>query len=188
MADLVDVTSVEVMRSVAGSRGAVVVTLTFAEPTDDARVEYVAAAPPHKNASFSGSCLPYTTVDQAFYGTPNRGQASVRMNRSATIQLVGMPGSFYTGLGTVVVPPTLYVAYHSGGQRRTAAVVLHHGVPFRTLTYPDKRKSAAGAFYDVKFPLARSQEQILYEAAYPADAGLVADAEPRNFWGGKPPL
>lgn len=167
----------------------VTATVTFFEPTDDPVIEFIAPAPSHRNGSFSGSGLPFANAEQAFYETPNAGKVNLTALRTAEIPLKGMPGSFYTGLGTVLVPPTLVVTYRSGGVQKTESVVLAHSIPFRTGTYPNARKAASGGFYDKTFPLARSQEQILYESAYPCPAAGVSRAtEPADFWGGKPPL
>ena len=63
----------------------------------------------------------------------------------------------------------------------TDLLPLGEGTPFRTLTYPAARGSAS--FYDHDHALIRSQEEILYDSAYP-----IADVEPADFWGGRPAL
>ena len=147
-------------------------------PPDGGRVSYIAAAPVGLNSSYSGSGLPFANREQAFYATPNRGTFGVAPDGSFEVGLVP-PNSFYDGLGTVKVPPTLFISYTSGGRPVRSSVVVGGGLPFRALTYPATRSSAT--FYAPEAPFVRSQEEILRASAYPE-----TDAEPADFWGGKP--
>ncbi len=151
---------------------------------DNGVIYYVAAAPPDYRTSYTGSGLPYASPEQAFQGTPNRGKVQVQGN-AATINLL-YPNSFYIGLGTVIVPPTLYLYYKVGGQNKETAIKLSDGVPYRFLTYPMKfTQPRNGAhFYDGMYHLpVRTQEQILRDGGYPAVNKMA-----KNFWGLKPPV
>lgn len=155
---------------------------------DDARIRWMAAAPAVCGAAWAGSGLPHASARSAFEPTPNRGEASVALDGTATLELPARPGAYYVGLGTVRVPPTVYVAYTLGGERVQAALPLDGdggGVPpiaFRSLTWPATR--AGAAFYDVPDRRVRSQEEMLYASAYPS---AVFAREPANFWGARPP-
>lgn len=155
------------------------VTASVDERPDGNTAYYVAAAPPDFRSSFTGSGLPFKDQDQAFYNTPNRGRTAVRADGSFTVKLL-MPNSFYDGsFATTVTPPTLFVFYNVGGDKRRKIIPIGNGVPFRSLTYPNKRLNAS--FYDVESPWVRSQEAILRASAYPCN-----NEEPSNFWGGRP--
>ena len=162
------------------------VTLSLSSAPDDARVEYLAASPPESRSGFSGSGLPFASPRQAFDHTPNRGTVvtSGRDQRTATIVLK-YPNAYYVGLGTVYVPPVLFLSYVSNGARKREAIRLGDGVPFRTLTYPafNTRPRSSCMFYDVGQLPVRTQEEILRASAYP-DKNVM----PPNFWGAKPPV
>lgn len=175
--------------SIQGSTGTITYLNTFdvvvegvIEDTSNIKnktIHYVAAAPADMRASYTGSGLPFTSPEMALQGSPNFG--SVYLNDSKTFKIsLKMPNSYYAGHGSVIIPPTLYLIYHDNANtEKNIAIVLRNSIPFRTLTYPNLRKSAM--FYDVRQPV-RSQESILRASAYPEHA-----AEPSNFWGLRPP-
>lgn len=157
---------------------------TIDDVVDDGRVHYMAAAPPDYRTSYTGSALPFPSYSHAMAKTPNKGVAHIQGD-TLSIQLT-YPNSFYIGLGTVIVPPTVYLFYKSGGKQKEVGVKLSDGVPYRFLTYPMKftapRKGAD--FYDGMHALpARTQEQILRDGGYPATNKMAV-----NFWGLKPPV
>jgi hypothetical protein len=160
------------------------VTITFDEVVDDGVVSYIAPSPPDYRTSFTGSGMPWTNWKQAFENTPNKGTIDVTA-ANATVQIV-YPNSFYSGLGTVIIGPTLYLNYTSGGQERRKAIRLSDGIPYRLLSYPMKftkpRKNVM--FYDGIWDLpVRTQEQILRGAGYPDTNNMSS-----NFWSLKPPV
>ena len=160
------------------------VTIEFEEVVDDGIVSYIAPSPPDYRSSFTGSGMPWTNWKQAFDNTPNKGTIDITA-ANATVKIV-YPNSFYSGLGTVIIGPTLYLNYTSGGQDRRKAIRLSDGVPYRLLSYPMKftkpRKNVM--FYDGIWDLpVRTQEQILLSAGYP-DTNHMSP----NFWGLKPPV
>jgi hypothetical protein len=156
------------------------VRVTLASAPDDGVVRYEAAAPPDFRSSFTGSGLPFANAEHAFENTPNRGTARVGADRALEVRL-RTPNSFYVGLGTVVVPPTLFVSYVTRGEPRREAFQVANGVPFRSLTYPKTR--GGSGFYAVPEQLVRSQEAILHAGRYPEE-----NREPHDFWGGRPPV
>lgn len=145
---------------------------------DGGIVEYIAAAPVERRASYTGSGLPYASASMAFENTPNKGTASI-VNGYVKVTL-RCPNSYYVGLGTVLVPPTLYLTYYVAGVHKQSNVLIGKGIPYRSLTYPASRSQAS--FYDniQRLPV-RSQEQVLRDSAFPEHAAV-------DFWGLKPAL
>jgi hypothetical protein len=144
-------------------------------------IEYIAASPPDYRTTYTGSGLPFANYDQAFDNTPNVGKVKVN-NSTFRIELM-FPNSYMTGLGSVTVPPTLYIKYKLlSGETRKVGVKISEGLPYRMLTYPGTRNGAL--FYNNHHNLpVRSQEQILIDSGYPG-----RDHLPSNYWGLKPSL
>lgn len=151
----------------------------------DGRVYYIAAAGADRRASYTGSGLPFANQIQAFENTPNIGSVDIGNNQTFKIHLV-TPNSYMAGLGTVQVPPTLYLNYQRhNGEKRTVTIKVAEPIPYRSMTYPTEPRARDGpTFYDSQFDLvAKTQEQILYDSAYPCDRRTH-----QNFWGLKPPV
>lgn len=151
------------------------------ESVKDDMVYYVAACPPDYRATYTGSGLPFANQPQAFDQSPNQGSVKL-IDGTFEIRLM-FPNSYYVGLGTVMVPPTLFLRYTSlDGKDRTVSITLSNGIPYRTLTYPSTRKNAM--FYQGGWELpVRTQEKVLRDSGYPS-----MNAMPQNHWGLKPPL
>ena len=133
----------------------------------DGRVSYVAAAPAERRASFEGSCLPFGSERQAFDSTPTRGSAAIDEDGRFEVRMRA-PNSYYTDLGTTLVPPTLYVRTRS----LSGSVQVDAPVPFRTLWYPAERDGPT--FYQHPSPRsqqARSQQDLLVASGYPVGGG-----------------
>lgn len=159
------------------------VTFTVNDVVDDNIINYIAASPPDYRTSYTGSGLPFFSYLQAFDNTPNKGEIQVT-GMDMSIDLM-YPNSFYMGLGTVIVPPTLYISYVSNGKEVSKAIPLSDGIPYRMLTYPMKftKPRRDVTFYDGTWDLpVRTQEQILRDSSYPATNHMAS-----NFWGLKPP-
>lgn len=154
------------------------VRIRLADRPDGDRVKWIAAAPADYQSSFSGSGLPYVDAQQAFYNTPNHGVATVQKDGTVVIDLLS-PNSYYVGLGTVRIQPTVHLTYSSGGRTVRTSVSIGRGIPFRSLTYQSTRKDAT--FYAPEQRAIRSQYDILCASAYPS-----TNQEPADFWGGKP--
>jgi hypothetical protein len=162
------------------------------ETVRDNTVYYIAATPPDYRATFTGSGLPFASQTQAFQGTPNIGQVQTNFGGEFEIKIM-TPNAYYVGLGTVYVPPTLYLEYFDHqGKKKNVSIKLSDGIPYRTLTHPGATISgtntgqarANAMFYATQFKLpVRSQEQILRDSAYPETNHMDQD-----FWGLKPPL
>uniref|UniRef100_A0A6C0BG07 Uncharacterized protein n=1 Tax=viral metagenome TaxID=1070528 RepID=A0A6C0BG07_9ZZZZ len=159
------------------------------ENIKDNKLYFVAASPPDYRATFTGSGLPFHSQIQAFQNTPNKGSIDINgYGEEFEIKLI-MPNSYYVGLGTVVVPPTLYLEYvNQFDVKRNISVKLSYGIPYRSLTWPGPGQNTAPRanvmFYGTQFNLpVRSQEQILRDSCYPVQNKMDSD-----FWGLKPPL
>ena len=152
------------------------------------KIVYWAANPPEFNNSFSGSGLPFYSPDHAFSNMINAGSINADVY-SFSFKLF-YPNSYYTGLGSVYVPPQVYIKICDPDVNSNVQVVnLGNGIPFRTLTYPSppsKNHRNTPLFYTNKKLTVRSQEQILRDSAYPV-FNIKPPATPDNFWGLKPP-
>lgn len=147
-------------------------------------IYYVAANAPDYRATYTGSGLPFANAQQAFENTPNRGKVKL-LNNTFEIKLA-FPNAYYKHLGTVLVPPTVYIEYkNKDGKLRQVIVKLSDGIPYRLLTYPMQSTKARvdASFYDNQDLPTRSQEAILRSSAYPTTNKMHP-----NFWGMKPPL
>lgn len=148
-------------------------------------VRYVAASPPDYRATYTGSGLPFANQEQAFYNSPNIGHANV-VDGTFEIKLM-YPNSYYVGLGTVLVPPSLMVFYvDQEGNEKEVTIKISEGIPYRTLTYPITKKAPrdSAMFYSSGWSLpVRTQEQVLRDSGYPS-----TNVMPDNHWGLKPPL
>jgi hypothetical protein len=160
----------------------ITVNVSLPGPPDDGRLIYFAAAPAFRHASYTGSGLPYASAKQAMQSSPNRGLLK-NVGTNFTITIPSVPGSFYTGLGTRLVPPTIFIAYKRNNKDISTAIPLNiQALPYRLLTYPSTRNNSL--FYDgSKLPV-RSQEEVLRSSGYPIDTLTT----PTNHWGLKPPM
>lgn len=155
------------------------------------KLNYYAAAPADSRHGFSGSGLPFADPEQAFYGTPNVG--SVKLTSANAFQIdVEVPNSYYVGMGSVRVPPSLHLwCMSSSGKHREETIKLSEGIPFRSLTYPalPTRPRDGPLFYKGDQVQVRSQEMILRDSAYPSLRAIRNGYDmPSNFWGLKPPF
>ncbi len=145
--------------------------------TLDPIIVFWAANPTELRGSYSGSGLPYATPDQAYDRTPNYG--AVRAADGYFEFKVQSPSAYYAALGTVYVNPHVHIKVCENDKEDHHVIQLGEGAPFRTLTYPAARSNEN--FYDQKNLPIRSQEQILYDSAYPD-----TNKTPDNFWGLRP--
>lgn len=148
-------------------------------------LEYYAAAPPDFRATYTGSGLPFANPQMAFDGSPNIGVVELSPGNNFTLNIL-YPNSYYIGLGTVIIPPTVYISYYSltSQEKKIVPIQISKGIPYRLLTYPMQYTKARkdATFYAGGFELpVRSQEQILRDSAYPSRNEMSSD-----FWGLRP--
>ena len=169
---------------ISRDRRTVTVSGKLIHTPDDKIIAYVAAAPVEFRSSVMGSGLPYMSKEQAFFNTPNQGIA--RCDNQSFRLSIDMPGSYYAGLGTVLIPPTLFLTYMIKGNNIVTHIPMDEPFAFRFNTYPMQYTAARTSpeFYKISpEPMVRSQEAILRASAYPSD-----NVMPDNFWGTKPPV
>ena len=151
----------------------------------DGLVEYIAAAPPDSRASFSGSGMPFANPVQAFENTPTKGTFLAAKLTNEFDLTIEEPNSYYIGLGTTLIVPSIYIRYTSGGEVKTERLTIGRPIAYRTLTYQTATESIprTGAdFYQMSTEVdARTQEQIINDSAY---TGKYQD----KFWGVTPPV
>lgn len=147
-------------------------------------VVFWASNPPDYRSSFSGSGLPFANPTQAYDRTPNYG--AVRAVNGQFEFKVKSPNAYYTGLGSLYVPPHVNVKVCDEKGEEHHIIELGQGVPYRTLTYPSpptKKPRLNPMFYcNDRLPDVRSQEQILRDSGYPSTHQMSDD-----FWGLRPP-
>jgi hypothetical protein len=129
------------------------------ELVDGSVVRFIAAAPPEFSGSFSGSGLPFGTVDAAMSDTPNVGRARADLLTGEFTIALRTPNTFYCRAGTVKVQPCVFVAFTSHGVSRVAAVEVGGAVPFRDLTH-DRRRSGP-EFYSAPRTVATQAEKLV---------------------------
>ena len=155
---------------------------TVTDIVDDGELFFIAAAPPDYHYSFPGSGLPFANPSQAFQNSPNKGMVQLQSNKFS-IHLLH-PNSYYVGLGSVLIPPTLSLRYKTGGEYKTVNVKIADEVPYRLLSYPkglNYNRQDATFYKDTeKLPI-RSQEALLRDSAYPKTNSPID-----NYWGLKP--
>lgn len=149
-------------------------------------VQFWAANPPTYLTSVSGSGLPYPNPEVAYENTPNIGK--VLLNPDGTFQFnLNFPNSYYKNLGrTLVRPHVKFLFRDSEGNMigNIISVKLGEGIPYRSLTWPEKRNWNSGPMFFCgreTLPV-RTQAQILMDSAYPC-----VNKEAPNFWGLRPP-
>lgn len=152
--------------------------------SESVNVKYWAASPADLGISFSGSGMPWANEEMAFKHTPNKGVMPLQNGRWAL--KIRRPNAYYRHLGKTYVPPTVYFCFiNSQGQKQGPIhkIKLGDGIPFRSLNWRMRDWNAGSLFYtNSRMPLVRTQEQILYDSAYPK-----VNKMPTNFWGLRPP-
>lgn len=157
-------------------------------------IRWMAAKGAHRCTSFSGSGLPYHNPEQAFDNSPNKGFIH-SPDGSFELELVSLPSAYYTGLGSIYVPPTILfeVKTANGFEFRTNLFLSPEGVPFRWVagSVPGPRSPPANnelgraMFYSGREELGlfENQEAILRYKGYPSkDAEGLPDRLDAKPW------
>ena len=146
---------------------------------------YWAANPAEMKDGFTGSGLPYPSPSQAFENSNNIG--TIETDNGEFNITIDYPNSYYVGLGTLYIPPHIYLKYCD--EDEIVSIKLGEGIPYRTLTHPappSKNFRLSPTFYNNSQLYVRTQEQILRDSAYP-EYNVIPDKIPDNFWGLRPP-
>jgi hypothetical protein len=130
------------------------------------KIRYIAAAPADYKNTFSGSGFPFVSQLQAFDSTPNFGDIGLTFQNEFKIKLI-LPNSYAVGLGSIIVPPTLFIMYYNeNNQEKLISIKLSDGIPYRHITYPIERKGPE--FYNTQFYLyPMDQWKQLEKSGYP---------------------
>lgn len=162
-------------------------------------IRWMAAKGAHRNTSFSGSGLPYHSPEQAFDNSPNKGLIN-SPDGSFELELVSLPSAYYTGLGSVYVPPAILfeVTTRNGSTLRTHLFLSPEGVPFRWVAgavpgpraAPSENEIGRAMFYSGREDLGlfQNQEAILRYKGYPSkDAEGLPDRLDAHPWSNATP-
>lgn len=146
------------------------------------KIKYIAACPADYRSTWTGSGLPFKDQEQAFDNSPNIGEISLNFDNEFKIQLM-LPNSYAVGLGSIIIPPTLYIMYvDEEDKHKKITIKLSHGIPYRHLTYPMERKGPE--FYATQFKLfPKSQWIQAIESSYPK-----VNQQYPDYYGARPPL
>lgn len=165
------------------------------------KIMWIAAAPVTRGIGFSGSGQPYPSREIALEGTPNRGSLESG-NGNFSITLTDIPAGYYSGLGSVYVPPMVeFLALTKDGKRLHASLWINDtAAPYRWISgapaairpeAPDMESMGRAMYYLGRdgMPLFDNQEAQLRAKAYPCE--MVAHGWPQPAdeapWKSMPP-
>ena len=144
-------------------------------------IQWRAANPPTRGIGFNGSGYPYPNQDIAYENTPNQGTVE-STDGSFSIQLTGIPSGYFSGLGSIYVPPLLefFSKSQSGKTLHSTLWINDTAAPYRwTSGGPatmrperDTEDSTGRAMYYYgreQLPLFDNQEAQLRAKGYPAE-------------------
>ena len=145
-------------------------------------IMWLAAAPVTRGIGFAGSGQPYPNREIAFENTPNKGVIESQTGEFS-LTLSGIPAGYYTGLGSVFVPPMVeFTCAEKKGQKvfKTSLWVNDTAVPYRWLNgspatlrpvedTPDNAGRSMYYFGREQMPLFVNQEAQLRAKGYPGD-------------------
>ena len=84
----------------------------------DSLITYWAASPPDRRQSYFGSAMPFPSAEVAYSGSPNTG--TVKANHGKYTVQLHFPNSFYSEMGTKLMPPHLLIS----AAGKTQAILL----------------------------------------------------------------
>lgn len=133
------------------------IEVTLPDISNDIYINYIAAAPADTMTNFSGSGLPYTSKEQAYYDTPNKGTIKV-MNKKGIIRLQ-KPNSYYKDFNKLQTP---HVMLFIDDKQIADISIETELINNRSIRYPINQ------FENNKKKLIVSQESILRSKDYNA--------------------
>lgn len=177
------------------SDGTVTVTGSFtALGATPQTIHWMAAAPVTRGISFAGSGQPYPSKDIAMENTPHQGVIESN-DGSFQITLKDIPAGYYSGLGSVYIPPVIEFESESKAAPMKKAVatlwINDTAAPYRWLggspatqrlaaNTPDSTGRAMYYFGREELPLFDNQEALLRAKAYPGDMSARGWPEPED--------
>lgn len=145
------------------------------------KIIFIAAAPVTRGIGFAGSGQPYPSRDIAFSNTPNTGSIS-SVDGSFSFQLKGIPAGYFTGLGSVYVPPSVELHAFTADKRSffTMLPINETAAPWRWASgapapmkpVPNTPDTTGRAMYYAgrdELPLFKNQEAELRARGYPGE-------------------
>lgn len=143
------------------------------------KIRWISPNSIHRTTGFNGSGLPYHDSEQAFFNTSNKGLIESR-DGSFHINMNELPSAYYTGLGSVYVPPVLMLETNileTAESYRTHIFLSPLGVPYRWIAgappgpraLPADDEIGRSMFYTgrEKIGLFQNQEAQLRYKGYP---------------------
>jgi len=138
-------------------------------------IHWRAPAPSTKGHSFSGSGFPHPNSEQAF---DVRSFSGVIKSRAGEFKIVlnDMPGAYYSGLGSIYIPPHIeLIATNNVGKAWSGTVLVRdYDVPYRWISgappgIPPPSEGEGRAMFFLRDPDGgvRSQESILRSRGFP---------------------
>jgi hypothetical protein len=177
------------------SDGTVTVTGSFtALGATPQTIHWMAAAPVTRGISFAGSGQPYPSKDIAMENTPHQGVIESN-DGSFQITLKDIPAGYYSGLGSIYIPPVIEFESESKASPVKKAVatlwINDTAAPYRwlggspatqrlTANTPDSTGRAMYYFGREELPLFDNQEALLRAKAYPGDMSARGWPEPED--------
>lgn len=136
----------------------IMVNVTLSHVPQDGNVYYIAAAPPDLRTTFTGSGLPFISLEQGFENTPNTG--IIHANGSNVIQVpLVFPNMVYQN-SVICIPPTLFLKYMYNGKYVYIKMKISNvAYPYRDVRYGKK--------HITECEIVKSQEQYLRDTSYP---------------------
>lgn len=126
-------------------------------------IDYIAAAPADSRTTFTGSGLPFVSLAQAFWKTPNMGTVTVGKDGSAKVNLA-FPNKICP-FSMDDIPPTLFYRYqykHQNQFKYGRVKIADVSVPHRDVRFTQK-------FQDER--LIQSQERTLMATRFGCGLG-----------------
>jgi hypothetical protein len=146
-------------------------------------VRWIAAAPVTRGIGFAGSGMPYPNKDIAMEGTPHSGTFETS-DGTFSIVLKDIPAGYYSGLGSIYIPPSIeFHAQSKADPKRRSVTTLTinataapyrwiSGSPASMLPEQNTDNSTGRSMYYFgreTLPLFDNQESLLRHRAYPGD-------------------
>jgi hypothetical protein len=126
---------------------------------DNMKIEWVAASPPDKRTSFSGSGIQIASEEQAFGGAAQRGVADVSVTGHFSVT-VKAPNSYHVRSSEAPLPPRMFVFWEAEcASHKMAIPIPDASVPGRSLRDPVND-------LDVSYPDLQTHESYLRASAY----------------------
>jgi hypothetical protein len=145
------------------------------------KIIYIAAAPVTRGIGFAGSGQPYPSKEIAYSNTPNTGVVD-STDGSFTIELKGIPAGYFSGLGSIYIPPCVDFTCFSPTKKmfHTTLIINETAAPWRwgsgspatmkpETDNPDATGRAMYYFGREELPLFNNQEAQLRARGYPGE-------------------